>query len=134
MGPFLAVLSANMSYAEPDERRSHENVGPPAPQQEYTRDSREREFQRERPDEREERPGGDYDGPAGMQPEGIIESNWDEVCDNFDDMNLREELLRGIYAYGFEKPSAIQQRAILPCNKGLMSLPRPNQELARPPP
>ena len=53
--------------------RSHENVGPPAPQQEYTRDSREREFQRERPDEREERPGGDYDGPAGMQPEGIIE-------------------------------------------------------------
>ena len=29
-------------------------------------------------------------------------------------MGLREELLRGIYAYGFEKPSAIQQRAILP--------------------
>lgn len=38
--------------------------------------------------------------------------------DNFDDMNLREELLRGIYAYGFEKPSAIQQRAIIPCIKG----------------
>lgn len=33
-------------------------------------------------------------------------------------MNLREELLRGIYAYGFEKPSAIQQRAIIPCIKG----------------
>merc|ERR1719387_3062850 len=33
-------------------------------------------------------------------------------------MNLREELLRGIYAYGFEKPSAIQQRAIIPCVKG----------------
>ncbi|KAL9649469.1 hypothetical protein ABK040_000708 [Willaertia magna] len=32
----------------------------------------------------------------------------------FDDMNLKEELLRGIYAYGFEKPSVIQQRAILP--------------------
>ena len=29
-------------------------------------------------------------------------------------MNLREELLRGIYAYGFEKPSAIQQRAVKP--------------------
>jgi len=26
--------------------------------------------------------------------------------------------LRGIYAYGFEKPSAIQQRAIIPCVKG----------------
>jgi superfamily II DNA/RNA helicase len=34
-------------------------------------------------------------------------------------MKLREELLRGIYAYGFEKPSAIQQRAIIPCIKGI---------------
>jgi superfamily II DNA/RNA helicase len=25
-------------------------------------------------------------------------------------MHLKDELLRGIYAYGFEKPSAIQQR------------------------
>lgn len=53
-----------------------------------------------------------------MDPEGEIESNWDQVVDNFDDMKLREDLLRGIYAYGFEKPSAIQQRAILPCIKG----------------
>jgi len=61
---------------------------------------------------------GGYDGPAGMDPDGLIESNWEEVCENFDDMNLKEELLRGIYAYGFEKPSAIQQRAIVPCIKG----------------
>jgi len=33
-------------------------------------------------------------------------------------MGLREDLLRGIYAYGFEKPSAIQQRAIRPVLKG----------------
>ena len=33
-------------------------------------------------------------------------------------MGLREDLLRGIYAYGFEKPSAIQQRAIIPMSKG----------------
>lgn len=52
-----------------------------------------------------------------MEPEGLIESNWTDVVDNFDDMNLKEELLRGIYAYGFERPSAIQQRAILPCIK-----------------
>lgn len=52
-----------------------------------------------------------------MEPEGFIESNWDQVVDNFDDMKLREALLRGIYAYGFEKPSTIQQRAILPCIK-----------------
>jgi translation initiation factor 4A len=57
-------------------------------------------------------------GPAGMDPDGVIESNWDEVIDNFDNMNLREDLLRGIYAYGFEKPSAIQQRAIVPCVQG----------------
>lgn len=62
---------------------------------------------------------GKYDGPAGMEPDGVIDSNWDEVCENFDDMDLREELLRGIYAYGFEKPSAIQQRAIVPCIKGM---------------
>merc|ERR1712154_157219 len=66
----------------------------------------------------EERGRGGYDGPAGMDPDGLIDSNWDQVCENFDDMVLREELLRGIYAYGFEKPSAIQQRAIVPCVKG----------------
>jgi DEAD/DEAH box helicase len=43
-----------------------------------------------------------------------IESNWDEVVSSFDDMNLKDDLLRGIYAYGFEKPSAIQQRGIMP--------------------
>jgi len=53
-----------------------------------------------------------------MEPDGIIESNWNEIADNFDEMNLREDLLRGIYAYGFEKPSAIQQRAIIPCIRG----------------
>jgi len=69
------------------------------------------------PDDREEEPR-EADGPAGMDPEGIIESNWDEIITSFDDMDLKEELLRGIYAYGFEKPSAIQQRAIIPCIKG----------------
>lgn len=48
----------------------------------------------------EERGGEGYDGPAGMDPDGLIDSNWDEICENFDDMQLREELLRGIYAYG----------------------------------
>eukprot|EP00455_Lapot_gusevi_P025340 TRINITY_DN2661_c0_g1_i2.p1 TRINITY_DN2661_c0_g1~~TRINITY_DN2661_c0_g1_i2.p1 ORF type:complete len:370 (-),score=115.90 TRINITY_DN2661_c0_g1_i2:154-1263(-) len=33
-------------------------------------------------------------------------------------MGLKEDLLRGIYAYGFQKPSAIQQRAILPITRG----------------
>ena len=50
--------------------------------------------------------------------DGIIESNWTEVVEQFDQMNLREPLLRGIYGYGFERPSAIQQRAIKPCILG----------------
>jgi len=37
---------------------------------------------------------------------------------NFDDMNLKENLLRGIYNYGFEKPSIIQQKAIIPMVSG----------------
>nr|XP_029710312.1 eukaryotic initiation factor 4A-III-like [Aedes albopictus] len=41
-----------------------------------------------------------------------------EVLPTFNSMGLREELLRGVYAYGFEKPSAIQQRSILPIVKG----------------
>ncbi|TIA88074.1 hypothetical protein E3P99_02820 [Wallemia hederae] len=49
--------------------------------------------------------------------DGIIESNYDEVVDTFDNMELKPELLRGIYAYGFERPSAIQQRAIMPVVK-----------------
>jgi len=48
----------------------------------------------------------------------ISESNWNEVCATFDDMTLKEDLLRGIYAYGFEKPSPIQQRGIMPIAKG----------------
>ncbi|OON16166.1 hypothetical protein X801_08024, partial [Opisthorchis viverrini] len=47
-----------------------------------------------------------------------IDSNYDFCCDSFDRMNLKEGLLRGIFAYGFEKPSAIQQRAILPSIEG----------------
>ncbi|CEH15079.1 dead-domain-containing protein [Ceraceosorus bombacis] len=58
-------------------------------------------------------------GDAGLNvPETEIESNWDTVTDNFDDMELKPELLRGIYAYGFERPSAIQARAVVPVIKG----------------
>lgn len=47
-----------------------------------------------------------------------IQSNFDQAVDSFDDMQLKPELLRGIYAYGFERPSAIQQRAITPVANG----------------
>jgi translation initiation factor 4A len=47
---------------------------------------------------------------AGVEEYSAVQS--------FDDLNLREELLRGIYSYGFEVPSAIQQRAIRPVIDG----------------
>ena len=49
-----------------------------------------------------------------LNEDGTVETNYDEVIESFDDMGLKEDLLRGIYSYGFEKPSAIQQRAIKP--------------------
>jgi len=33
---------------------------------------------------------------------------------SFDEMNLKDLLLRGIYGYGYERPSNIQQKAIVP--------------------
>merc|ERR1711904_547151 len=45
----------------------------------------------------------------------VFETSADvEVVPTFDEIGLRDDLLRGIYAYGFEKPSAVQQRAIIP--------------------
>ncbi|AQK76437.1 DEAD-box ATP-dependent RNA helicase 34 [Zea mays] len=41
-----------------------------------------------------------------------------EVVSSFDQMGIKDDLLRGIYGYGFEKPSAIQQRAVLPIING----------------
>lgn len=36
-----------------------------------------------------------------------IKTNFDERAETFDAMNLKSELLRGIYGYGFEKPSVL---------------------------
>jgi translation initiation factor 4A len=47
-----------------------------------------------------------------------MESNWDETVETFDELGLKKNLLRGIYGYGFEKPSHIQQKAIMPIIKG----------------
>ncbi|OAF69374.1 hypothetical protein A3Q56_02890 [Intoshia linei] len=37
------------------------------------------------------------------------------IYSNFDSLNLKPELLQGIFSYGYEYPSAIQQKAIKPC-------------------
>ena len=41
-----------------------------------------------------------------------------ELIMSFDQMGIKNDLLRGIYAYSFEKPSAVQQRAVLPIIQG----------------
>ena len=68
--------------------------------------------------QQQQQQGGDNDNGGQqeqkMQKSDQFETNWDKVVESFDHMNLKEDLLRGIYAYGFEKPSAIQQRGILP--------------------
>ena len=46
------------------------------------------------------------------EEESIYEIN------NWDDLEISPDLLRGIYAYGFEKPSPIQRKAIKPLVSG----------------
>jgi len=55
-----------------------------------------------------------------MSAEGVTVTGAEEypVYESFDDYDLNEDLLRGIYSYGFEKPSAIQQRGIKPILDG----------------
>lgn len=57
---------------------------------------------------------------AAINDENLVfeTSNDITIAPTFDSMGLKEDLLRGIYAYNFEKPSAIQQRAIMPIIKG----------------
>merc|ERR1711916_412405 len=61
--------------------------------------------------------GENAEGGEGGEGEEV-ETNWFEAVESFDEMGLKEDLLRGIYAYGFEKPSAIQQRGIIPILRG----------------
>jgi len=62
----------------------------------------------------------DYDADAKVEVEvhGLGKGAKLGVFESFDEMGLKEDLLRGIYSYGFEKPSAVQQRAIIPIVKG----------------
>ncbi|KAL5367712.1 eukaryotic translation initiation factor 4A-1 and RNA SFII helicase [Cryptosporidium parvum] len=51
----------------------------------------------------------------------IVVYNSSEKCkvyNTFEEMGLKDNLLRGIYSYGFEFPSAIQRRAIVPIIQG----------------
>ncbi|CAL9028638.1 unnamed protein product [Prunus brigantina] len=54
-------------------------------------------------------------GRSGMaSDEKLGWVTWDgiELITSFDEMGLKDDVLRGIYQYGYEKPSSIQQRAV----------------------
>lgn len=56
--------------------------------------------------------------PIDISGSSIVESSDIKIYTSFDDMPIPADLLRGIYAYGFEKPSKIQEKAIVPIVDG----------------
>lgn len=58
---------------------------------------------------------GENNNTAGqLNEEELFKTNWDKVVNSFEEMNLKRDLMRGIFGYGYEKPSAIQSKGILP--------------------
>ena len=58
--------------------------------------------------------------PRALEEEEVKEKaeDWTDPITDWEEMGLEASLLRGVYAVGFEKPSPIQSRAILPVIKG----------------
>lgn len=56
-------------------------------------------------------------GPSTGPSKDFQTSKGVRVVDSFEKMGLPEDLLRGLYSMGFQEPSAIQQRAIVPILK-----------------
>ncbi|KAJ4461156.1 putative ATP-dependent RNA helicase FAL1 [Paratrimastix pyriformis] len=56
------------------------------------------------------------EAPKQEDPQDVVpeEEPEDNSVHTFDDLQLKSPLLRGVFAYGFEKPSVIQQKAIKP--------------------
>jgi ATP-dependent RNA helicase len=82
------------------------------PNKEDNRNHQRHHHKQQRPDDSRQRPD---DGDAARSTRrNHRDDSALAPCPTFDSMNLKPDLLKGIYAYGFEKPSAIQQRAIRP--------------------
>jgi len=78
----------------------------------------ERNEQTEQPVEEENKLTEEEQKAKDEADAAYLQPNWDESVDRFDDMGLKEEVLRGIYGYGFTKPSPIQMKGILPVIQG----------------
>jgi len=107
-----------------DRTRRSSGGGGSAP---YDDDRHHHDRRRGHHDHRDRREGGGREGGGGRRsrsdrgsssPPRSRSNDDTSPCTSFDDMNLKPDLLKGIYAYGFEKPSAIQQRAIRPIIRG----------------
>merc|ERR1712166_1298446 len=59
---------------------------------------------------------GKMNQPETKQNEKVTTSSKHKEITSWEDsdLDLKNELLRGIYAYGFEKPSSIQKKAVMP--------------------
>lgn len=62
----------------------------------------------------EQQQGQGQEAPIDM----MVDSKDVKIYETFDDMDIPDQLLRGIYSVGFEKPSAIQTKAIVPMKNG----------------
>ncbi|ESQ30346.1 hypothetical protein EUTSA_v10011544mg [Eutrema salsugineum] len=64
--------------------------------------------------------GGDWKNGGGLDDENLVFETTKGIkpITSFDDMGMDDKVLRGVYDYGFKKPSEIQQRAVMPILKG----------------
>jgi translation initiation factor 4A len=60
----------------------------------------------------------DQNGQGQEQQQQPLSTDTPKVYETFDDMDLPDNLLHGIFSYGFEKPSSIQQVAVVPMKEG----------------
>jgi len=55
---------------------------------------------------------------CAVSGEELVFDSTENVINGWDELDIEPKILRGIFAYGFEKPSPIQQRAIKPIVEG----------------
>lgn len=60
----------------------------------------------------------DHEQPEGAGPPTDVPETNVSCYASFEDMGLDDKVLHGIVSYGFDKPSMIQQKAIVPLSKG----------------
>lgn len=57
-----------------------------------------------------------FESESGSEINGIDDTSYE--INSFDELDIAPDILRGVYAYGFEKPSPIQKKAIKPIIAG----------------